>query len=198
MRFNNKKFKAEFKAKAFIFDALFLTMKGRKNIVLIGFMGSGKSTVGKILARKLSRKVVDTDDVIEKTAGMSIKEIFEKFGEAYFRELERKAVKKVSKLEGHIIITGGGVVLNRENMQNLRKRGIIVYLHADPEVIYERVKKTDKRPLLNVKNPIKRIKELLEFRKELYGEHDIKVDTSRLTPEEVADEIIRKMKELPS
>lgn len=165
-----------------------------KNIVLTGFMGSGKSTVGKILARKLGRKVVDTDDVVEKTAGMSIKEVFAKFGEAYFRELERKAVKNVSKLKRHIIITGGGVVLNKENMQNLRKNGIIVYLHAEPEVIYERVKKTDKRPLLNVENPIERIKLLLEFRKEFYDEHDIKVNTSNLTPEEVADEIIEKLR----
>ncbi|MDI6654264.1 MAG: shikimate kinase [Candidatus Hydrothermarchaeota archaeon] len=164
-----------------------------KNIVLTGFMGAGKSSVGRRLAEKLGMGVVDTDDLIERSAGMKISEIFAKHGELHFRELEKKAVAEVSKLENHVIITGGGVVLKEENMKNLRKNGIIVYLHAMPEVLYERVKNEIHRPLLQVKEPIKKIKELLEFRAPFYADNDFMIDASELTVEEVVEEILKKL-----
>ncbi|MFH1773689.1 MAG: shikimate kinase [Methanobacteriota archaeon] len=164
-----------------------------KNIVLTGFMGAGKSSVGRRLAEKLGMGVVDTDDLAERSAGMKISEIFAKHGEPHFRELEKKAVAEVSKLENHVIITGGGVVLNEENMKNLRKNGIIVYLHAKPEVLYERVKNEIHRPLLQVKEPMKKIKELLEFRAPFYADNDFMIDASELTVEEVVEEILKKL-----
>ncbi len=161
----------------------------RKNLVLTGFMGAGKSTVGRRLAEKLKLRYVDTDAEIERRAKMSIPEIFEKHGEAYFRELERRVVEEVSELEGCVIVTGGGVVLNRENILNLRKKGIIVYLHAEPEVVYERLRGDSSRPLLRVENPLKRIRELMRERAPRYAEHDCSVDTSGLSVEQVVEKV---------
>lgn len=166
----------------------------KSNIVLTGFMGAGKSTVGKLLARKMNLNLVDTDEEIEKKTGMSIPEIFEKFGEGKFREIEAEVVKEVSKLSKTIIVTGGGVVLKKENINELRKRGMVVYLHAEPEVVYSRIKEDKSRPLLQSGNPLKRIKELMEFRKPFYKNYDIKVDTSDLSVEEVVDKIIKSVK----
>jgi len=164
-----------------------------KNIVLTGFMGAGKSSVGRALSEKTGMPVIDTDDEIEERAGMAITEIFEKHGEDHFRELERQVVAQVSALEGHIIITGGGVVLKKENMDNLRKNGVIFYLSAPPKVIYDRVKDETHRPLLQVEDPLGRIKELLEFRAPFYADNDFTIDTSGLTVDEVAEEVLRTM-----
>jgi shikimate kinase len=165
-----------------------------KNIVLTGFMGAGKTSVGKRLAERRGMGIVDTDDKIEEDSGMKISDIFSTFGEPYFRELEKKAVEEVSRLEGHVIVTGGGVVLNKENMRNLRKNGIIVYLHAEPEVIYERVKHETHRPLLQVEDPLKKIRELLEYRAPFYADNDITIDTSNMGIDEVVEEILRVAK----
>ncbi len=165
-----------------------------KNIVLTGFMGAGKSSVGRKLAERLGMSVIDTDDLIERSAGMRIFEIFAKHGEPHFRELEKKAVAEASKLENRVIITGGGVVLKEENVKNLRKNGIIIYLHARPDVIYSRIKHESHRPLLRVKEPMKKIKELLEYRALFYANNDFMVDTSDLTVEEIVEEIVKKIK----
>ncbi|MBI5253497.1 MAG: shikimate kinase [Euryarchaeota archaeon] len=165
-----------------------------KNIVLTGFMGAGKSSVGRKLAERLGMSVVDTDELIERSAGMRIFEIFSRYGEQHFRELEKKAVAEASKLESYVIITGGGVVLREENVKNLRKNGIIIYLHAKPDVIYSRIKHETHRPLLQVKEPTKKIKELLEFRAPYYANNDFMVDTSDLTVEQVVEEIVKKIK----
>lgn len=165
-----------------------------KNIVLTGFMGAGKSSVGRKLADRLGMSVVDTDELIERSAGMKISEIFARYGEEHFRELEKKAVAEASKLENHVIITGGGVVLKEENMKNLRRNGIIVYLRARPEVIHSRIKHESHRPLLQVKEPIEKIKELLEHRAPYYANNDFMVDTSDLTVEEVVKEILKRLR----
>ncbi len=161
-----------------------------KNIVLTGFMGAGKSTVGRRLVHLLKKKMVDTDDMIEREAGMKISEIFAKHGEDYFRELEEKIVAKASQMKNHVIVTGGGVVLREKNIQNLRKNGVIIYLHASPEVIYNRVKNQSHRPLLQVKDPLEEIRELLEFRAPFYAKNDHAIDTSDLTIEEVVAEVL--------
>jgi shikimate kinase len=164
------------------------------NIVLTGFMGAGKSAVGRRLKELTGMEIVDTDDMIEEDAGMAISEIFEKFGEPHFRELEKKAVGKASALENHIIVTGGGVVLKEENVKNLRKNGKVVYLYAPPEVLYERIKDETHRPLLHVDDPLGKIGELLEYRAPFYANNDLTIDTSDMGVEEVAEEVVRVVK----
>jgi shikimate kinase len=164
-----------------------------KNIVLTGFMGAGKSVVGRNLAKRRDMNVVDTDDVIEKESKMEISEIFSRFGEAHFRELESAAVRKVSTLKDHVIITGGGVVLKAENIENLRKNGAIIYLRASPEALYNRVKDETHRPLLQVTDPLERIRELLKYRARLYANNDLEIDTSNLSVEEVIEEIENRL-----
>lgn len=166
-----------------------------KNIVLIGFMGTGKTRVGKYLSKKLNYEFIDTDELIERKAGMKIKNIFKKYGEKYFRDLESEVAKEVSLLKNKVISTGGGIVLREENVKNLKKNGIIVLLKAKPEKILERVGKTTKRPLLlGVENSILHIKRLLKYRKPFYeNAMDIQIDTTDLTVKEVAEKILEKI-----
>lgn len=166
-----------------------------KNIVLTGFMGTGKTEVGKILSQRLGFIFVDVDTEIEKEQGMKITEIFKKYGEQRFRELEADVIKRISDRQCIVISTGGGAVLRQENIDNLRKKGVIVCLSASPETILMRTSNSDDRPLLQVEDPMKRIKELLEFRKPYYEKADIMIDTEGKTPIEVADEIIQKIKD---
>lgn len=167
-----------------------------KNIVFTGFMGSGKTTVGNRVARRFGMKVVDTDDLIEERLCMSINDIFSQRGEPYFREVEKRVVREVSELEGHVIITGGGVVLNKENMHNLRRNGIIVYLHASPEDAYARLKGKGNRPLLKVEDPLRKIRELIEYREPFYADNDITIDTAGLSVDAVAREVMTWVKPL--
>ncbi len=170
-----------------------------KNIVLTGFMGSGKSSVGEGLARKMGMmRIIDTDGLIEEKMCMSINNIFATQGEPFFRTLEKSVVKEVSGLENYIIVTGGGVVLDKDNITSLRSKGVIVYLHVSPEGSYERVKGETHRPLLKVTDPLGQIRELMENRKPFYDDNDIEVDTTGLTVEEVVDVVIRKVEPLLS
>lgn len=166
-----------------------------KNIVLLGFMGTGKTAVGKILAQKLSLKFVDLDNLIEEEMGMSISDIFFNFGEPYFRDLEKEMVRRISFKKNLVIATGGGVVLDDENMENLRRHGILITLMASVEEIYRRISQTKNRPLLDVPYPEKTIKEMLELRRPRYELADFTVNTSGRTVEDVAEEILRKINE---
>ncbi len=163
----------------------------KKNIVLTGFMGTGKSRVGRELARMLGMRLVELDEEIEKAEGMAIKDIFSRHGEKYFRDRETEMVKRFAEEEGLVISTGGGVVLREENMAALRKKGLIVCLWAEPETILERTSSSDERPLLNVQDPGKRIRELLEYRRPFYEKADITIRTDDKTPLEIAEEIAR-------
>ena len=160
------------------------------NIVLTGFMGTGKSKIGKRLAKKLGMSYLDTDELIEEGEKDSISAIFKKRGEEYFRRLETKVVKEVALLDNFVISTGGGVVLREGNIRLLKKNAFIVCLFASPEVILKRTKGDDNRPLLGVNNQKKRIEELLAFRKPYYEKADFSVDTSALDSEGVVEEII--------
>ena len=166
-----------------------------KNIVLLGFMGTGKTAVGKILAQKLSLKFVDLDNLIEEEMGMSISDIFFNFGEPYFRDLEKEIVRRISFKKNLVIATGGGVVLDDENMENLRRHGILITLMASVEEIYRRISQTKNRPLLDVPYPEKTIKEMLELRRPRYELADFTVNTSGRSVEDVAEEILRKINE---
>lgn len=161
------------------------------NIVLTGFMGTGKSRIGQRLAKKLRMSYVDTDELIEKREKESIPAIFKKKGEEYFRQLETQVAKEVVLLDNYVISTGGGIVLRKENIEALRKNALIVCLFASPEVIFKRTKENEDRPLLEVNDRKKRIEELLRMRKPFYKKADLKVDTSKLSGEEVVEEIVK-------
>ncbi len=160
-----------------------------KNIVVVGFMGTGKSVVAKTLAKKLGREFLELDGIIEKREGSSIKEIFKNKGEVYFRELERAAVKEAIKKDGQIISAGGGAIIDEENLKALKKNGTIICLEASPGVILERTKGNTCRPLLNVPDPKKRIEELLEERATYYKKADHRVNTDDLNVEGVVQKI---------
>jgi len=160
------------------------------NLVFTGFMGTGKSSIGKLAASKLGFEFVDIDKEIEKHMNMVISDIFENFGEQHFRKIESKIVKEFSSRTGMVISTGGGVVLNTENINNLREKGIVILLKAKPEVIYRNVSKDKNRPLLNCENPMDRIVELLEARKQYYDNNDFEIDVSELSIEEIAEKAV--------
>lgn len=162
------------------------------NIILIGFMGVGKTEVGKLLAKKLKMTYIDTDEMIEKQQGISINEIFEHDGEEKFRDLESAILDRISGLKGHVISTGGGMVLRPANIVKLKKLGKVVLLWSVPDVIYNRLKNSGNRPLLKVADPKARIVEILEFRTPIYKNiADFEVDTSLMPPESACDSIIR-------
>jgi len=169
----------------------------KTNVALIGFMGTGKSVVGKVLAEKLNKEFVELDSLIEQKAGKSIPDIFQQDGEIAFRELEIEVTKEVSGRKNLIIACGGGIVLNKINIDRLRAESIIVYLIASPEVILKRVLNEEgQRPLLNIPNKASEIQQLLKFRKPFYDRAaDITIDTSRLDIDSVAEQILGKLKE---
>jgi shikimate kinase len=167
-----------------------------KNIVLVGFMGTGKTAVAKLLAKRLHLRYVSTDDLIEEKEKRPISEIFSGKGESYFREVEKEAVKEVSGIQNAVIDAGGGVVISDENMANLKKTGTVVCLEATPEAILARTKRHTHRPLLNVSDPLVQIRELLAFRKPFYERADHRIDTSGLSVEGVAERIERIAKDV--
>lgn len=160
-----------------------------KNIVLTGFMGSGKTEVGRALSQMLGMSLVDADAEIEKSEGMKISDIFSEFGEPRFREIETAMIRKLAKLQHAIISTGGGAVLREENMDALRDTGIVFCLDAAPETVYERTRHSDERPLLRVGDPLKKIRELMDFRRPFYERAGIMISTDGKTPLQVAGEI---------
>jgi shikimate kinase len=162
-----------------------------KNIYLVGFMGTGKTTVGKILSQKLNKEFIEMDEVIEEREGKKITEIFAQEGEPYFRNLEKKLLKELSKKSDLVISCGGGLICNEENLKILKETGIVFNLEASPLTIYERTKKYTHRPLLNVEDPLKKIKDLLEKRKPYYKKAHFSIDTEKFSAEEVSEEIIK-------
>jgi len=161
-----------------------------KNIVLVGFMGTGKTEVGKIVARRLQRQRLCLDDMIEWKVGKPIIQIFKEDGEARFRKIESEIVKAAAKDKNVVIDAGGGVVIDENNVKYLKEYGLIICLSARPEVIYDRTKGHLHRPLLNTPDPVASIGELLKRREEYYDRADYKIDTSEVSLEEVADKVI--------
>ena len=183
------------KLTAFLFCGLLFPCE-YMNIVLIGYRCSGKTEVGKILAEKLEKDFLDTDELLEGNAGCSIETIISKDGWDHFREIEKNMIKEVSRKDNLIIATGGGVVMDERNIKNLKRNGWIVWLNAKREVLKKRMDKEEKlgkiRPSLTGEDPLEEIKQVLDFRIPLYEKAAaFVVDTSILTSREVAASIIK-------
>ncbi len=169
----------------------------KTSVALIGFMGSGKTAVGRALARELKRKFIELDSLVEQLAGKSIPDIFWQDGEIAFRELEIEAVKQIAGEKRAVIACGGGIVLNQINIDRLKKEAVIVYLTAAPQAILKRVM-ADKvvRPLLQVEDQTATVRELLRFRRPYYQRAaDLTINTSKLDVGAVVEQIIAKLKE---
>lgn len=161
-------------------------------IYLIGFMGTGKTSTGEALAKLLHRDMIDTDELIVKSEGKSIPQIFADSGEAGFREAETGIFRQLSEEEKeHIISCGGGAPLRAENVSYMKSNGIVIRLTASAETVFERVKDDHGRPLLESSDPLSRIRTLMAQREDAYAAAaDITVGTDDRTPEEVAEDIL--------
>ncbi|HOW97738.1 MAG TPA: shikimate kinase [Kiritimatiellia bacterium] len=167
------------------------------NLILVGFMGAGKSATGRRVAARLGRRFVDMDAVIEARAGRAIPEIFACEGEAHFRKLERALVLELAGQRDLVIAAGGGVVLNPDNLRDFERTGLVVCLSAALETILKRVGHHRNRPLLEGGDKEQRVRELLENRRALYEAVARQVETTDLTPDEVAARVLALYGEAP-
>jgi shikimate kinase len=168
-----------------------------RNIILVGFMGTGKTTVGRLLARRLYRQFLDTDAWVVGTTGMLIPEIFAEFGEKAFRDTETEAARHVAESERLVVSTGGGIMGREENIRLLRKNGVLINLTARPEVIVRRTAPWTNRPILrDAPNPEEAVERLLAERAPQYAQADWTFDTSELPLPEVVDLICARLPSL--
>jgi shikimate kinase len=164
------------------------------NISLIGFMGSGKTTTGKILADRLNFLFIDLDNIIELSLNMPVSEIFEKHGEEYFRNTETNSIKKIYVNKNCVFACGGGVVVRWENIEIIKKNSTVIFLYVSPAIAFERLQNKNNRPLLKAPNRLNVITELMEKRDFLYrNASDLIFDTDFKNPEEVAVEILQRL-----
>ncbi len=171
-------------------------MRCGRNVFLVGLMGAGKTTVGRLLARRLKLRFLDSDHEIEQRCGVKVPVIFEIEGEAGFRSRESQAIAELTALEGIVLATGGGVVISSENRRLLAASGTVVYLCARPEDLYERVRHDRNRPLLATPDPLARLRELYAERDPLYRAlADLVVDTGRQGVQALARDLLEKLEE---
>jgi shikimate kinase len=169
----------------------------KPNLVLVGFMGTGKSAVGRQLARRLHREFLDTDQWVRVEAGMSIPEIFSRYGETAFRDLETAAARHVAASSGLVVSTGGGMLGRDENVELLRSNGVLICLQATPEVLLERTKPWEGRPMLKTAaDPRQAIEKLLDERRPRYSLADWTLDTSDMEIRQVVNMICAKLPSL--
>jgi shikimate kinase len=167
-----------------------------RNIFLVGLMGAGKTTVGRLLARRLRLRFFDTDIEIERRCGVKIPVIFEIEGEAGFRLREQQVIAELSAMEGIVLATGGGAVLASDSRRHLASRGTVVYLNARPDDLYQRVRHDRNRPLLATADPLTRLRQLHAERDALYrGVADLIVDTGAQSVQLLARELLDKLEE---
>jgi shikimate kinase len=165
-----------------------------ENLALIGFMGTGKSSVGRLVADTLHFTFLDTDHVIESRAGKSIRQIFEDEGEPAFRELERRLVEELARRKKTVIATGGGLPANEVNLASLKRHALVVCLWASPEKIFERVRHQSHRPLLNEPEPMEKIRRLLAEREPYYRQADVLLNTELRPLREVAGQVVHQFR----
>jgi len=172
----------------------------RDNVILTGFMGTGKTSLGKLLATKLGRPFVDIDKKIEDEAQLSIPKIFERYGEEHFRNLERSAVKELSERRGLVIATGGGTIKDENNLALLKSSGVLICLTTEPEEILLRTSRRGERPVLDGGGDerLETIKRLLAERKKFYDRADYQVDTTEWSPLQIIDDICRYLRQFRS
>ena len=163
------------------------------NLIMVGFMGVGKTTIGRKLAKRLGYHFLDMDEQIEKEQKCNISEIFESRGEEYFRRLEVKLLLKLSSIQNTVIATGGGAIATEGNFDLMKKYGTVIYLKTSVEDIIERVKRSYHRPLLQTENPEERVHALLEKRIPLYEQADHIIETNNLSPQRITSLIIRNL-----
>lgn len=164
----------------------------KSNLILIGFMGTGKTSLGKLLAEKLGRGFVDIDQKIEQDVGLSIPQIFEKYGEKYFRELEKQTVEEITQRRNLVIATGGGTVKDEENLRLLKNSGVIVCLTTEPEEIFRRTERRGERPVLDSDDDrLATIKKLLNERQKFYMQADYTIDTTDWSPLQIMNDICK-------
>ncbi len=173
-----------------------MSLKMRRNIYLVGFMGTGKTTIGRELARFMGRKFVDMDQVLEERLGKSISKVFEEEGEEFFRQKELELARELSQQTNRVVATGGGAILNDEIRNLFADTGLIICLMADKKELINRLLRSNKRPLLrgDPKTMVKKIEKLLEDRKNAYFRIPIRLDTTNLSPQEAARKIIDTLK----
>ncbi len=166
----------------------------KQNIFLIGFMGTGKSTIAGEISRRLGMVQIEMDTAIAEKQGMSINDIFKEYGEAYFRNLESDLLIELQKKKGMVVSCGGGAVLRSRNVQNMKKGGKTVLLTASPETIYQRVKRNHDRPILNNNMTVEFISELMEKRRQSYeSAADIIIETDGKSVSQICEEIIQRV-----
>jgi shikimate kinase len=166
----------------------------RGNIFLVGMMGAGKTTIGKVLARKLGRTFLDTDHEIVRRTGVAIPVIFDIEGESGFRARERQVLEEVARMENMVVATGGGIVLQEANRETLKSHGTIIYLRANADDLWRRTRHDRNRPLLQTSNPQEVLRDLYDQRDPLYREvAHITVDTSSQSVQQLANVLLQKL-----
>lgn len=172
-----------------------MIMEEKRNIVLCGFMATGKSSVGKQLAEMVGYNFLDLDAAIETEEGISIPQIFASQGESAFRELESRMVEQMTDRTGLVIATGGGTIVNPQNLEKLKRCGIVITLTADIQTILQRVGSGEDRPMLQAEDRVERIQALMEQRSQAYAKADIVFDTSALSIQEAAQRLMDRLQE---
>lgn len=166
---------------------------GSRNLILVGLMGAGKSSVGRIVANHLGIPFVDSDAEIERVSRMSITELFAAYGEEEFRALETRVMKRLLKNGPRVVSTGGGAFINDRTRRHIKKGGVSVWLKADLDVLWERVNKRDTRPLLKTENPKHTLENLMNARYPVYALADLTVMSRDVRKELMADEVLKAL-----
>lgn len=170
-----------------------LSVPAPKPIVLVGLMGAGKTSIGRLLAKRLELEFIDADREIEQAAQCSIEQIFERHGEAEFRDGEHRVIARLLAAPAHVLATGGGAFMTKKTRDAIRGQGISVWLRADLDLLLRRVSRRKNRPLLRNKNPRQTLEKLMEERYPIYAEADIVVDSGDLPPATIVDTVIESL-----
>jgi shikimate kinase len=163
---------------------------GKRNLVLIGLMGAGKSAIGRMSAQALGIPFVDSDHEIERVSRMSIPDLFATYGEAEFRALETRVIKRLLRSGPRVVSTGGGAYINENTRRHIKRGGLTVWLKADLDVLWERVSKRDTRPLLKTENPRQTLENLMNTRYPIYAEAEVTVISRDVRKETMVDEVL--------